>query len=141
MNYQNYALGKWITGEGEGTPLYNAITGEELGRASWPTSPVLRAGHDLLDQIPVAHGRIKCCGPLPIYFRLFIPIEKPSRCISGGACTKPTVLITQSDPTKRTQIWMIPFVSRQKHIRLVPTQIWFKIIVCRFNHIMVLTEV
>ena len=34
MNYQNYALGKWITGEGEGTPLFNAITGEEIGRAS-----------------------------------------------------------------------------------------------------------
>ena len=34
MNYQNYALGKWITGEGEGTPLYNAITGAEIGRAS-----------------------------------------------------------------------------------------------------------
>ncbi len=34
MNYQNYALDKWITGEGEGTPLYNAITGNEIGRAS-----------------------------------------------------------------------------------------------------------
>ena len=34
MNYQNYALGKWTTGEGEGTPLYNAITGDEIGRAS-----------------------------------------------------------------------------------------------------------
>ena len=31
MNYQNYALGKWITGDGQGTPLYNAITGEEIG--------------------------------------------------------------------------------------------------------------
>mgnify|MGYP001280402696 CR=1 FL=1 len=31
MNYQNYALGKWITGEGEGAPLYNAITGAEIG--------------------------------------------------------------------------------------------------------------
>ena len=34
MNYQNYALGKWITGDGQGTPLYNAITGEEIGKAS-----------------------------------------------------------------------------------------------------------
>ena len=34
MNYQNYALGKWITGEGEGAPLFNAITGERIGRAS-----------------------------------------------------------------------------------------------------------
>lgn len=34
MNFQNYALGNWIQGEGEGTPLYNAITGDELGRAS-----------------------------------------------------------------------------------------------------------
>ena len=33
-NYNNYALGKWIKGDGEGTPLYNAITGEEIGRAS-----------------------------------------------------------------------------------------------------------
>ena len=31
MNYQNYALGEWITGDGDGTPLYNAITGEEIG--------------------------------------------------------------------------------------------------------------
>ena len=34
MNYQNYALGEWITGDGKGTPLYNAITGEEIGKAS-----------------------------------------------------------------------------------------------------------
>ena len=34
MNFQNYALGNWMQGEGEGTPLYNAITGDELGRAS-----------------------------------------------------------------------------------------------------------
>ncbi|MDP6936652.1 MAG: phenylacetic acid degradation bifunctional protein PaaZ [Candidatus Marinimicrobia bacterium] len=33
MNYQNYALGKWVAGDGEGTPLYNSITGEEIGRA------------------------------------------------------------------------------------------------------------
>ena len=34
MNYQNYALGKWLTGDGDGTPLYNAITGKEIGKAS-----------------------------------------------------------------------------------------------------------
>ena len=33
-NYENYALGKWITGDGDGTLLFNAINGEELGRAS-----------------------------------------------------------------------------------------------------------
>jgi len=33
-NYDNYALGKWIKGDGAGTPLFNAITGEEIGRAS-----------------------------------------------------------------------------------------------------------
>ena len=33
-NYENYALGKWTKGEDEGTPLFNAITGEEIGRAS-----------------------------------------------------------------------------------------------------------
>ncbi len=33
-NYDNYALGKWIKGDGEGTPLFNAITGNQLGTAS-----------------------------------------------------------------------------------------------------------
>ena len=33
-NYENYALGKWTKGEDEGAPLFNAITGEEIGRAS-----------------------------------------------------------------------------------------------------------
>ena len=32
--YENYVLGNWIKGDGEGTPLFNAITGEEIGRAS-----------------------------------------------------------------------------------------------------------
>ena len=33
-NYENYALGKWIKGDGEGTPLFNAITGEQIGTAT-----------------------------------------------------------------------------------------------------------
>jgi len=33
-NYENYALGKWIKGDGEGTPLFNAINGDQLGIAS-----------------------------------------------------------------------------------------------------------
>ena len=33
-NYDNYALGKWIKGDGEGTPLFNAITGNQLATAS-----------------------------------------------------------------------------------------------------------
>ena len=33
-NYENYALGNWIKGDGEGTPLFNAITAKEIGRAS-----------------------------------------------------------------------------------------------------------
>ena len=33
-DYQNYALGNWIKGHGEGTPLYNALTGEQIGKAS-----------------------------------------------------------------------------------------------------------
>ena len=33
-NYDNYALGKWIKGDGDGTLLFNAITGDEIGRAS-----------------------------------------------------------------------------------------------------------
>jgi len=33
-NYDNYALGKWTKGDGEGAPLFNAITAKEIGRAS-----------------------------------------------------------------------------------------------------------
>jgi len=33
-NYENYALGKWTKGDRGGTPLFNAITGEQLGTAS-----------------------------------------------------------------------------------------------------------
>ncbi len=33
-NYENYALGNWIKGDGEGTPLFNAITGEQIGTAT-----------------------------------------------------------------------------------------------------------
>ena len=32
--YQNYALGKWIKGEGVETNLFNAITGEKIGESS-----------------------------------------------------------------------------------------------------------
>ena len=32
-NYENYALGKWINGDGEGIPLFNAINGEQIGTA------------------------------------------------------------------------------------------------------------
>jgi len=34
MKLENYSEGKWIVGEGEGTPLFNAITGEQIGTAS-----------------------------------------------------------------------------------------------------------
>ncbi len=34
MKLNNYALGRWIAGEGEGQALYNAITGEEIAKAS-----------------------------------------------------------------------------------------------------------
>ncbi len=34
MKLANYALGKWITGDGEGKPLYNAVTGNVLGYAT-----------------------------------------------------------------------------------------------------------
>jgi len=33
-NYENYVLGKWIKGDGQGTPLYNSINGEQIGTAS-----------------------------------------------------------------------------------------------------------
>jgi oxepin-CoA hydrolase/3-oxo-5,6-dehydrosuberyl-CoA semialdehyde dehydrogenase len=31
---ENYALGSWITGEGEGTPLYNSVTGEVVAMST-----------------------------------------------------------------------------------------------------------
>jgi oxepin-CoA hydrolase/3-oxo-5,6-dehydrosuberyl-CoA semialdehyde dehydrogenase len=31
---QNYVTGKWITGDGNGNGLYNAVTGEEIARAT-----------------------------------------------------------------------------------------------------------
>lgn len=31
---ENYITGKWITGDGDGQPLYNAVTGELIGSAS-----------------------------------------------------------------------------------------------------------
>ena len=34
MKLKNYALGEWRTGEGEGKPLFNAITGEQIAEAS-----------------------------------------------------------------------------------------------------------
>ena len=34
MKLQNYALGKWVAGDGDGQSLYNAITGEEVATAS-----------------------------------------------------------------------------------------------------------
>ncbi|MBW7840629.1 MAG: phenylacetic acid degradation bifunctional protein PaaZ [Chitinophagaceae bacterium] len=34
MKLQNYVLGRWIDGEGEGQPLYNAVTGDVISFAS-----------------------------------------------------------------------------------------------------------
>lgn len=34
MKLANYALGQWITGDGDGQPLFNAVTGEVIGTAS-----------------------------------------------------------------------------------------------------------
>jgi oxepin-CoA hydrolase/3-oxo-5,6-dehydrosuberyl-CoA semialdehyde dehydrogenase len=31
---ENYIVGKWVAGDGEGQPLFNAVTGEEITRAS-----------------------------------------------------------------------------------------------------------
>ena len=33
-NYENYVLGNWIKGDGQGTPLYNAINGQQIGTAT-----------------------------------------------------------------------------------------------------------
>ena len=34
MKLNNYVLGRWIPGEGEGSPLYNAVTGEIIAKAT-----------------------------------------------------------------------------------------------------------
>ena len=34
MKLQNYAIGKWISGDDAGQPLFNAITGEQVATAS-----------------------------------------------------------------------------------------------------------
>jgi oxepin-CoA hydrolase/3-oxo-5,6-dehydrosuberyl-CoA semialdehyde dehydrogenase len=34
MKLGNYVMGNWVTGDGEGTPLYNAITGEQIATAT-----------------------------------------------------------------------------------------------------------
>lgn len=34
MKLQNYAMGQWVEGTGAGTELYNAVTGEVLGKAT-----------------------------------------------------------------------------------------------------------
>src|SRR5690554_743113 len=34
MKLKNYAAGKWVEGDGEGQPLYNAITGDQIATAS-----------------------------------------------------------------------------------------------------------
>ena len=31
---QSYALGEWVTGSGAGTPLHDAVTGEQIADAS-----------------------------------------------------------------------------------------------------------
>jgi oxepin-CoA hydrolase / 3-oxo-5,6-dehydrosuberyl-CoA semialdehyde dehydrogenase len=33
MRLKNYVCGEWVEGTGKGTPLFNAITGEEIGLA------------------------------------------------------------------------------------------------------------
>ena len=34
MVLKNYALGKWVSGEGEGQALFNAITGAKIAETS-----------------------------------------------------------------------------------------------------------
>ena len=34
MKLKNYALGNWIEGQGAGTPLFNAVTGEQIAEAT-----------------------------------------------------------------------------------------------------------
>ncbi|HEU4722296.1 MAG TPA: hypothetical protein VFS59_13095, partial [Gemmatimonadaceae bacterium] len=34
MRIQSFALGEWVGGTGTGTPLHDAVTGEQIGEAS-----------------------------------------------------------------------------------------------------------
>jgi oxepin-CoA hydrolase/3-oxo-5,6-dehydrosuberyl-CoA semialdehyde dehydrogenase len=34
MKLANYILGKWTEGSGDGTPLFNAVTGEQIAEAT-----------------------------------------------------------------------------------------------------------
>jgi oxepin-CoA hydrolase/3-oxo-5,6-dehydrosuberyl-CoA semialdehyde dehydrogenase len=34
QRFQNYILGQWVDGQGVETPLFNAITGAQIGEAS-----------------------------------------------------------------------------------------------------------
>ena len=33
-NFENYAFGSWVKGDGDGTSLYNAVNGEKIGIVS-----------------------------------------------------------------------------------------------------------
>ena len=33
-NFENYAFGSWVRGDGDGTSLYNAVNGEKIGVVS-----------------------------------------------------------------------------------------------------------
>jgi oxepin-CoA hydrolase/3-oxo-5,6-dehydrosuberyl-CoA semialdehyde dehydrogenase len=48
---ENYITGKWITGDGEGQELFNAVTGEPVAAAS-------TKGLDLLPS-PTMHGQLE----------------------------------------------------------------------------------
>ena len=34
MRIQSFAVGEWVTGSGAGTPLHDAVTGEQIAEAS-----------------------------------------------------------------------------------------------------------
>src|ERR1700709_448002 len=34
VKLENFAGGRWVTGDGEGSALFDAVTGQEIGRAS-----------------------------------------------------------------------------------------------------------
>jgi len=50
MKLENYVMGKWITGDGEGTPLLNAVTGQQVALATaegLDYSAILRYGREI----------------------------------------------------------------------------------------------
>ena len=73
MKVQSYAEGKWVTGKGEGRPLYNAVTGEQIGVAGsegLDFAGMLRYGREVGGQVlrkMTFHERARMIKRLALY--------------------------------------------------------------------------